>query len=352
MRNAWFETVAEAQRRAKKRLPRSVYAALLAGSEKGLTVQDNVEAFDALAFARHVAGLHAKRQLSTTVMGQQIAFPVIISPTGVQAVHPDGEIAVARAAAARGTAIGLSSFASKPIEDAVAANAQTFFQMYWVGTREQMLARMEWLLHHAEFGERLAEGGAVGRTFQCDVLCPAGHAQPSHAVRHPGRAESDLRVLEAFIDFAQYLVVDDLAAVEHDLAVPAEQALVKGLDVPDNFHPRVPGVNEEHRRAAGVPRRATGTGHANGEAGAVGSTDEPLAAVDAPPAGDPGRRRGKGAGVGARARSWLRHREAGSNLAGSQWAQVTLLLIVGRDPLKQVHVALVGRRAVERERTE
>ena len=37
-RNAWFETVAEAQRRAKKRLPRSVYSALLAGSERGVTV--------------------------------------------------------------------------------------------------------------------------------------------------------------------------------------------------------------------------------------------------------------------------------------------------------------------------
>ena len=66
-------------------------------------------------------------------MGQTISLPVIISPTGVQAVHPDGEVAVARAAAARGTAMGLSSFASKPVEEVVAANPQTFFQIYWVG---------------------------------------------------------------------------------------------------------------------------------------------------------------------------------------------------------------------------
>ena len=45
MSNAWFETVAEAQRRARKRLPASVYAALIAGSEKGITVGDNVAAF-------------------------------------------------------------------------------------------------------------------------------------------------------------------------------------------------------------------------------------------------------------------------------------------------------------------
>jgi pre-mycofactocin synthase len=152
MANAWFETVAEAQRRAKKRLPVSVYSALIAGSEKGLTVHDNNAAFNELGLAPHVAGLSAKRELATTVMGQPISLPVIISPTGVQAVHPDGEVAVARAAAARGTAMGLSSFASKPIEDVVKANPQTFFQMYWVGTREQMATRME----------RARQAGAVG----------------------------------------------------------------------------------------------------------------------------------------------------------------------------------------------
>jgi L-lactate dehydrogenase (cytochrome)/glycolate oxidase len=139
----WFETVAEAQRRAQKRLPKSVYSALLAGSEKGLTYKDNTEAFDELAFAPHVASSAAKRDLSTTVMGQSISLPVIISPTGVQAVDPDGEVAVARAAAARGTAIGLSSFASQAIEEVTAVNSKTFFQMYWMGTKDSMIRQIE-----------------------------------------------------------------------------------------------------------------------------------------------------------------------------------------------------------------
>ena len=143
MGNTWFETVAEAQRRAKKRLPKSVYMALVAGSEKGLTIEDNQAAFGELGFAPHVAGLSAKRDLSTTVMGQQISLPVMISPTGVQAVNPDGEVAVARAAAARGTAMGLSSYASKPIEEVIAANPQTFFQVYWSGTRDVIKQRVE-----------------------------------------------------------------------------------------------------------------------------------------------------------------------------------------------------------------
>src|ERR1700752_2472683 len=143
MADQWFATVAFAQQLAKKRLPKPVYSALLAASEKGVTVADNVDAFAELGFAPHVVGALEKRDLATTVMGQDVSFPVLISPTGVQAVHPDGEVAVARAAAARGTAMGLSSFASKPIEEVTAANPKTLFQMYWVGGREEMAARME-----------------------------------------------------------------------------------------------------------------------------------------------------------------------------------------------------------------
>jgi len=152
MANKWFETVAVAQRRAKRHLPKDVYGALIAGAEAGVTIRDNVAAFSELGFAPHVAGLPATREMATRVMGQDISLPVLISPTGVQAVHPDGEVAVARAAAARGTAMGLSSFASKPIEEVIAANPKTFFQMYWVGGRDEMLARMT----------RAKNAGAVG----------------------------------------------------------------------------------------------------------------------------------------------------------------------------------------------
>ena len=152
MANKWFETVAVAQRRAKRHLPKDVYGALIAGAEAGVTIRDNVAAFSELGFAPHVAGLPAAREMATRVMGQDISLPVLISPTGVQAVHPDGEVAVARAAAARGTAMGLSSFASKPIEEVIAANPKTFFQMYWVGGRDEMLARMT----------RAKNAGAVG----------------------------------------------------------------------------------------------------------------------------------------------------------------------------------------------
>lgn len=142
-RNPWFETVAEAQRRAKKYLPSSVYGALVAGSERGRTINDNIGAFAELGFAPRVVGHHAERNLTTTVLGVESAFPVLISPTGVQAVHPDGEVAVARAAANRGVIMGLSSFASRSVEEVAEANPNTFYQMYWMGSRDSMTQRME-----------------------------------------------------------------------------------------------------------------------------------------------------------------------------------------------------------------
>src|SRR4051794_10587403 len=151
-RDTWFETVAIAQERAKKRLPKSAYSSLISASEKGVSVSDNVEAFAELGFAPHVIGATEKRELATTVMGQEISMPVIISPTGVQAVDPDGEVAVARAAAARGTAMGLSSFASKPMEEVTAVNDKIFFQIYWLGSRDEIAERVQ----------RAKDAGAVG----------------------------------------------------------------------------------------------------------------------------------------------------------------------------------------------
>src|SRR3954469_7648443 len=157
-KDTWFETVAFCQQTAKKRLPKSVYSSLVAASERGVTVADNVDAFAELGFAPHVIGALEKRDLATTVMGQDISLPVLISPTGVQAVHPDGELAVARAAAARGRARGLYCFASKPIEEVIAANPKLFFQVYWLGGRDAIAARVA----------RARDAGAVGLIVTTD----------------------------------------------------------------------------------------------------------------------------------------------------------------------------------------
>jgi heme/flavin dehydrogenase (mycofactocin system) len=188
----WFESVAEAQRRAKRRVPRSVYAALLAGAERGSTLQDNVRAFGELGFIpRIAAGLPGPRELATSVLGQPLSLPVILSPTGVQAVSPDGEIAVARAAAAAGTAIGLSAFASKAIEDVVPAGAPVFFQVYWIGRdrltplldrasaagAEALIVTLDWTFaHRRDWGSPAIPERLDPRTMA--ALAPQALARP------------------------------------------------------------------------------------------------------------------------------------------------------------------------------
>ena len=183
--SSWFETVAEAQRRAQRRLPPSVYKALLAGSERGTSYEDNLTAFGELGLSPHVAGNSAARDLATTVMGQDVSMPVLISPTGVQAVHPEGEVAVARAAAARGTAMGLSSFASRSVEDVMVANPVTFFQMYWMGSRESMERRMA----------RARDAGVVGLIATLDWSFSHGRDWGSPHI--PDKVD-----LKAMIEFA------------------------------------------------------------------------------------------------------------------------------------------------------
>jgi pre-mycofactocin synthase len=181
----WFETVEEARRRARRHLPRSVYLALVAGAEQGITLRDNVAAFSELRFTPpHVADLPAVRQMATSVLGQEISLPVIASPTGVQAVHPQGEAAVARGAAEAGTALGLSSFASMPVEDVIAVNPQLFFQIYWSGSKDAIAQR----------AERARRAGAKALIVTLDWSFSTGRDWGSPAI--PERI--DLRALVRF----------------------------------------------------------------------------------------------------------------------------------------------------------
>jgi len=68
----WFETVEEARRRARRHLPRSVYLSLVAGTEKGVTLRDNIAAYSELRFTPpRIADLPATRQQATSVSGRR-----------------------------------------------------------------------------------------------------------------------------------------------------------------------------------------------------------------------------------------------------------------------------------------
>lgn len=87
------------------------------GSAEQVTLAENTSAFSKYRLRprvlRDVSGINT----TTTVFGQNISFPLCMSPTGLHALaHPDGELATARACATRHVHMGVSSMANRPIE--------------------------------------------------------------------------------------------------------------------------------------------------------------------------------------------------------------------------------------------
>lgn len=138
-----FQTLAEAEKLAKRKLPHDVWLAVKAGNEKQWTLSENVRAFEQLGFSPTIFDRPASIDTATRIMGVDIGFPVIVSPVGAQAIHPGGETAAAAAAHQMGTAMGLSSWSADPVDRVVGANPDTFFQLYWVGTRDRIRRRVE-----------------------------------------------------------------------------------------------------------------------------------------------------------------------------------------------------------------
>jgi len=193
----WFESVAEARRRARRRLPRPVFMALEAGAEAGVTRADNVAAFGQLRFAPpRLADLPAARDLRTSVLGVDIGLPVIASPVGAQAVHPLGEVAVALGTRAAGTAMGLSEFASRPAAEIAAVNPSLFFQVHWSADRDTLLER----------AEIARTAGARALIVTLDWSFPAGRDWGSPAIPERLDLAALLRLAPAGLARPRYLI--------------------------------------------------------------------------------------------------------------------------------------------------
>jgi lactate 2-monooxygenase len=108
------------------------YAAGAAGS--GATYRANLEAFDRWRIVPRMLAGASERNPQTTVLGATIPAPVLTAPVGVQGImHPDGELAVARAAAELGLPMIVSTVSSYTMEEVAEANGDgvRWFQLYW-----------------------------------------------------------------------------------------------------------------------------------------------------------------------------------------------------------------------------
>lgn len=123
---------------AKKRLPASLFGYIDGGSDDEYTLRNNTSAFDRYALMQRILVDVSEIDLSTTVLGKKIDWPVLCAPTGMSRMfHHEGERAVAREAAKSGTFYSLSTLSTTSIEDVGReTNGPKMFQVYVHRDRE------------------------------------------------------------------------------------------------------------------------------------------------------------------------------------------------------------------------
>lgn len=110
------------------------YGYVAGGAGQGTTMRANRAAFDRHAFVPRMLRDTTARDWSTTVLGTAMPAPLLTAPVGVMSIlHPDGELAVARAAASVGVPMVLSTASSYATEEVAEASGDgpRWFQLYW-----------------------------------------------------------------------------------------------------------------------------------------------------------------------------------------------------------------------------
>jgi L-lactate dehydrogenase (cytochrome) len=117
---------------ARRRVPKALFEYVDGGSYDELTLRANRADLDAIRLRQRVMVDTSTRDLSTTMLGEKVAMPVAIAPTGLTGlIHGDGEILAARAAEAAGLKFCLSTLSICTIEDvASAVKRPIWYQLY------------------------------------------------------------------------------------------------------------------------------------------------------------------------------------------------------------------------------
>jgi L-lactate dehydrogenase (cytochrome) len=126
-------TYEDLRRDSRRRLPRMVFDFVDGGADGELTLGRNRSAFADVMFSPRFLRDVSAVSTATTVLGEHVPLPFILAPAGLASVvHPEGELAVARAAAAAGTIFCISTASSYAMEDIAAAapDARLWFQLY------------------------------------------------------------------------------------------------------------------------------------------------------------------------------------------------------------------------------
>jgi isopentenyl diphosphate isomerase/L-lactate dehydrogenase-like FMN-dependent dehydrogenase len=138
--------VFEYERLAEEKLDPAAYAYFAGGAGDELTLRDNVEAFRRYRLRPRVLAEVSEVDTSIELLGQTLSLPLLVAPMAFQRlIHPDGELAMARAAARAGTAYCLSTLATATVEEVAEAAPECvrWFQLYVFADRGLTRALLE-----------------------------------------------------------------------------------------------------------------------------------------------------------------------------------------------------------------
>ena len=127
-------TYEDLEKRAERHLTRGAFGYVAGGAGSEDTIRANREAFRRWRIVPRMLRDVSTRDLSTTVLGTAMPAPVLLAPVGVQSiVHAEAEVAVARAAAATGVPMVLSTASSRSLEEVADASGTSprWYQLYW-----------------------------------------------------------------------------------------------------------------------------------------------------------------------------------------------------------------------------
>lgn len=157
-------TIADLRRIARRRLPRGVFDYIDGGAEDEVTMRANTQAYRDLSFSPRVLRDVSEVRTSSTLLGKPLPVPLVLAPTGFTRIaHPDGELAVARAARKAGLPYALSTLGTRSIEEVAAVGSdRLWFQVYTWRDRDLV----------AELVKRAADAGyeALCLTVDAAVL--------------------------------------------------------------------------------------------------------------------------------------------------------------------------------------
>jgi L-lactate dehydrogenase (cytochrome) len=191
------------RRLARRRLPAPLFHYIDGGADDEVTLRANTAAFDSCRLVPNaLVGLDGI-DLSTTVLGQKLEWPVFLSPTGMSRLfHHDGERAAARAAAKLGTMYSLSTMATVSIEEIGAlCEGPKCFQIYIHKDRELTY----------EFVERARAANFSALALTVDTLV-AGNRERDHVtgmVMPPRLTAASLLSFASHLDWAYNYLTHD-----------------------------------------------------------------------------------------------------------------------------------------------